>query len=1079
MHPSNRLDNCGAENEQSSSQGVVASHGETSDEGPEMTTTPSSGTEDGIDREALLQLLDSAPGSLMAKMGHETLSAIGTLYNIWFRSSGKVEDIEEAVKYHNRALDLTPDGHPSLPDRHASLGASYGDRYKRTGEVADLVKAIECKTHALDLTPDGHPSLPHRHASLGVSYGDRYQRTGEVADLFKAIECFTRALDLTPDGHPSLSDRHASLGASYGDRYKRTGEIADLAKAIECFTRALDLTPDGHPSLPHRHASLGVSYTDRYQRTGEVADLVKAIECKTHALDLTPHGHPSLSERHASLGVSYGDRYRRTGEVADLVKAIECDTCALDLTPDGHPDLPNRHASLGVSYGDRYKRMGEVADLFKAIECFTRALDLTPDGHPSLADRHASLGVSYTDRYQRTGEVADLVKAIECFTHALDLTPHGHPSLPDRHAGLGVSYTDQYRRTGEVADLVKAIECKTHALDLTPDGHPSLPDRHASLGTSYGDRYKRMGEVADLVKAIECRTHALDLTPDGHPDLPDRHASLGMSYGDRYERTGEIADLAKAIECDTRALELTPDGHPHLSKRHSHWGYISHLRYQHTRDSSHLATSLRSFRKSSQLLTGPPRDVFENAHRWAALASEHPYLSPIEAFRATIDLLPHYIWLGSTSAQRYHDLSMTENLAIRAASTAIQSSEYRLALEWLEHARCVVWNQSLMLRTPLDDLTALHPDLASQLQQVSHELQQAGSGVSPSGTDPFAAHTPERRHHLAEEYAKLLEQVRQHRGFEHFLLPIKSDRLLRAARYGPVVVINCHEAHCDALFILSGRDHVSHLSLPKFDQEKAQKARSEIERMLRDKGIRERTYRIKFRRLGDTEPDAGPVLASLWHDVVRPVLDHLGYMNDHPSGTLPHITWCPTGIMSFLPLHAAGDYDQPRSRVFDYAISSYTPTLAALLGSAPRSLNQATKVLAIGQTNTPGCSSLPGTARELACLESHTRGKASYSQLVEDEATATTVLDAMEQHDWVHLACHAHQNLKDPTQSGFYLHGGTLDLLAINQRTFRNKGLAFLSACQTATGDKELPDEAIHLASGMLMAGYPSVIATM
>ncbi|EUC60814.1 aromatic di-alanine and TPR containing protein, partial [Rhizoctonia solani AG-3 Rhs1AP] len=85
----------------------------------------------------------------------------------------------------------------------------------------------------------------------------------------------------------------------------------------------------------------------------------------------------------------------------------------------------------------------------------------------------------------------------------------------------------------------------------------------------------------------------------------------------------------------------------------------------------------------------------------------------------------------------------------------------------------------------------------------------------------------------------------------------------------------------------------------------------------------------------------------------------------------------------------------------------------------------------------------------------------------------------MEQHDWVHLACHAHQNVNDPTKSGFHLHDGTLDLSAINRRSFKNKGLAFLSACQTATGNEKLPDEAIHLASGMLMAGYPSVIATM
>ncbi|KAL5641639.1 hypothetical protein ACGC1H_001946 [Rhizoctonia solani] len=85
----------------------------------------------------------------------------------------------------------------------------------------------------------------------------------------------------------------------------------------------------------------------------------------------------------------------------------------------------------------------------------------------------------------------------------------------------------------------------------------------------------------------------------------------------------------------------------------------------------------------------------------------------------------------------------------------------------------------------------------------------------------------------------------------------------------------------------------------------------------------------------------------------------------------------------------------------------------------------------------------------------------------------------MEHHDWVHLACHANQNVEDPTKSGFYLHDGTLDLAAITRRSFRNKGLAFLSACQTATGDEKLPDEAVHLASGMLMAGYPSVIATM
>jgi CHAT domain-containing protein len=39
--------------------------------------------------------------------------------------------------------------------------------------------------------------------------------------------------------------------------------------------------------------------------------------------------------------------------------------------------------------------------------------------------------------------------------------------------------------------------------------------------------------------------------------------------------------------------------------------------------------------------------------------------------------------------------------------------------------------------------------------------------------------------------------------------------------------------------------------------------------------------------------------------------------------------------------------------------------------------------------------------------------------------------------------------------------------------------LAYISACQTSTGDKKLSEEAVHLAAGMLAAGYRGVIATM
>jgi CHAT domain-containing protein len=39
--------------------------------------------------------------------------------------------------------------------------------------------------------------------------------------------------------------------------------------------------------------------------------------------------------------------------------------------------------------------------------------------------------------------------------------------------------------------------------------------------------------------------------------------------------------------------------------------------------------------------------------------------------------------------------------------------------------------------------------------------------------------------------------------------------------------------------------------------------------------------------------------------------------------------------------------------------------------------------------------------------------------------------------------------------------------------------LAFLSACETAKGDANTPDEAMHLAASLLFAGFGGVVATM
>jgi CHAT domain-containing protein len=79
----------------------------------------------------------------------------------------------------------------------------------------------------------------------------------------------------------------------------------------------------------------------------------------------------------------------------------------------------------------------------------------------------------------------------------------------------------------------------------------------------------------------------------------------------------------------------------------------------------------------------------------------------------------------------------------------------------------------------------------------------------------------------------------------------------------------------------------------------------------------------------------------------------------------------------------------------------------------------------------------------------------------------------------VHLACHGIHDTKEAIESGFCLGDGRLTISGLMELKTENAFLAFLSACETAKGDVDQPDQALHLAAAMLFAGFKSVIATM
>ena len=138
------------------------------------------------------------------------------------------------------------------------------------------------------------------------------------------------------------------------------------------------------------------------------------------------------------------------------------------------------------------------------------------------------------------------------------------------------------------------------------------------------------------------------------------------------------------------------------------------------------------------------------------------------------------------------------------------------------------------------------------------------------------------------------------------------------------------------------------------------------------------------------------------------------------------------------------------------------------------------KILAVAQTSTRGYSQLPKTRQEIEDLRHRAMANAVDFIAAEDDAVSVNyVLEQMRECSWVHLACHGIQDFDHPTKSAFALADGNLELAEIIKHPLPHAQFAFLSACQTATGDSKLVEEAVHLAAGMQLAGYRSVIATM
>ncbi|TFK17760.1 hypothetical protein FA15DRAFT_604460 [Coprinopsis marcescibilis] len=191
-------------------------------------------------------------------------------------------------------------------------------------------------------------------------------------------------------------------------------------------------------------------------------------------------------------------------------------------------------------------------------------------------------------------------------------------------------------------------------------------------------------------------------------------------------------------------------------------------------------------------------------------------------------------------------------------------------------------------------------------------------------------------------------------------------------------------------------------------------------------------------------------------------------------------------------MHAAGIYTHDggaENTLFDYAISSYCSTPQDLLGSLrPVSETDSFAMVAIIEPEgIPGrAGPLPNTITELAHIRAHIPHKDKLIEHIGSQKTSsstTKILDDLKQASIVHFGCHGQQSQHNPLESCLLLSDGALTISRIIREGNGKPGdtvrLAYLNACQTATGDEKRPDEGLTLAASMMFAGFKSVIGTM
>jgi tetratricopeptide (TPR) repeat protein len=726
----------------------------------------------------------------------------------------------------------------------------------------------------------------------------------------------------------------------------------------------------------------------------------------------------------------------------------------------------------------RFKQRGGVGDIDETIQLCREAVSLCPEGHRFHTNDLNNLASSLLVRFHHQGKPNDLDEAIFLHEETLRLRSVGHKFRDSSLDGLGSALLTCFYSRGDSDSITRAIDLYREALALRPRRHPCRAAALKNLALALKTKYNKFHVIKDLNEAIDLYRESLRVMRHDHLENHGTFEDLSAALCSRFRHTRKNKDIEEAINLCQGSLAALSSLRPSIFFSYSRLQAAYLTRYEIQLNPPDLLLAVENFRLASRHPTQGFPNRINLTYTWTIAMEQHGHRSALEAYSTFFELLGAHLATRSSSTSRREAAAAfhySRTLPVDAASCAIRWDNLRHAVELVEQGRGQQWSLASRLKTPVEDLESAHPKLAYNYLELSRRVFNASQNSAPI-TDRVAADraTTEYRK-LTEQWDAAVAEIRNLQAFSRFLLPPSYVDLQAAACHGPVIILIASKYSCSTIIVpTSGEPH--YIPLPSVTLKDLNNLKDRFARAIRHAS----TMDPKVPR-----NDLIVLLRTVWDEIMLPIVNVL--QHDLKLKFNSRIWLCPTAAFTSIPLHAAHPFrtkaDSSKEPCLeDLYICSYTPTLSALIRSRQMKKKCVpASFVAIGQGQ-PGAGkgkALLAVDSELKLVHKLVPATATRTTISGEAATRVGALEALQENTWVHLACHGKQDPKQPYNSHFVMRDEPLTLLDIMKRDTPHAEFAFLSACHTAVGDEEMPDEIIHLAAGLQFSGFKSVVGTL